>query len=547
MDSEPTRGPIDRLPTALDEVADDGPTDSPSRRSGLGFWGWLRWGWRQLTSMRTALLLLFLLALASVPGSILPQIGPNNFEVSEFLRENPVLGEWLYRLGLFDVFAAPWFVAVYVLLFISLIGCVIPRTRIHIAALRAQPPSSPARPARLPESRTWTTIASADSLADLAQDLRRSRWRVREGADEAGGGPSEWVSAEKGYWRETGNLIFHVSLVVLLVAVAIGALWGWRGQAIVVEGEGFSNTVTQYDTFQAGRAVDPAGMAPFQLTLDDFRAEFAPSGPQQGSPTSFEADVTYVTEPGAPEESAQIRVNAPLGIDNAKVFLVGHGYAPVVEVKNADGEVVYDAATVFLPIDPGLTSRGVVKLPDTRPQLGLLGIFLPTTLVDHERGPISIFPAPMDPSIFFSAWTGNLGLDSGRPQSVYDLPTDNLDQVGLKAIRLGESWELPDGFGTVTFTGLKEFAAIDVAHDPGKELALAAAVAAIGGLMLSLFVPRRRVFVRLMPGEGLEREIQCGGVSRTDEAGLLPAVESVAGKAQEHLPTVESGSNGDAN
>ena len=45
------------------------------RATRLGISGWLRWSWRQLTSMRTALILLFLLALASVPGSVLPQEG----------------------------------------------------------------------------------------------------------------------------------------------------------------------------------------------------------------------------------------------------------------------------------------------------------------------------------------------------------------------------------------------------------------------------------------------------------------------------------------
>jgi len=38
----------------------------------LGTIGLLRWLWRQLTSMRTALILLLLLGVASIPGSIIP-------------------------------------------------------------------------------------------------------------------------------------------------------------------------------------------------------------------------------------------------------------------------------------------------------------------------------------------------------------------------------------------------------------------------------------------------------------------------------------------
>ena len=88
--------------------------------------GWLRWGWRQLTSMRTALILLFLLALGSVPGSILPQEGTDPAQVQQYYTAHPELAPWLNRLDLFNVFAAPWFAAIYLLLFASLVGCVVP-------------------------------------------------------------------------------------------------------------------------------------------------------------------------------------------------------------------------------------------------------------------------------------------------------------------------------------------------------------------------------------------------------------------------------------
>src|SRR5215472_17434993 len=62
-------GPLDSGPL------DSGPRNPRPRAGPLAPAGWLRWFWRQLTSMRTALILLFLLALASVPGSVLPQEG----------------------------------------------------------------------------------------------------------------------------------------------------------------------------------------------------------------------------------------------------------------------------------------------------------------------------------------------------------------------------------------------------------------------------------------------------------------------------------------
>ena len=106
---------------------------------------WLRWGWRSLTSMRTALLLLLLLAVAAVPGSVFPQRETDPARVQQYLDSHPAAGVWLDRLGFFNVYRSPWFAAVYLLLFISLIGCVVPRGIEHARALRSLPPRAPSR------------------------------------------------------------------------------------------------------------------------------------------------------------------------------------------------------------------------------------------------------------------------------------------------------------------------------------------------------------------------------------------------------------------
>src|SRR5581483_1802992 len=94
----------------------------PTRPSGRGPLPALRKLWRQLTSMRTALLLLALLALAAVPGTVIPQRGLDPVKVDSFLANHPHLGPLMDKLSLFDVLAAPWFAAIYLLLFISHVG-----------------------------------------------------------------------------------------------------------------------------------------------------------------------------------------------------------------------------------------------------------------------------------------------------------------------------------------------------------------------------------------------------------------------------------------
>lgn len=493
---------------------------------GIGVRGWLRWAWRTLTSMRTALILLFLLAIASVPGSILPQRGTAPVKVTQFIAENPTLGRFYDRLSLFDVFAAPWFAAIYLLLFISLAGCVLPRSLQHWRIVRSRPPAAPRNLARLPEHRTLTRDDDPQAvLDDAAQWLRSQRWRVDTEAYADGGKGS--VAAEKGYARETGNLVFHLALLVLLAAVGLGSVGGFRGTVIVREGSTFANTRAQFDAFNPGKAFSDESMPPFSLTLDDFTAAYQRGGEQDGVPREFTADVTVVREPGAEPEQTRLEVNSPLEVDGVKVFLVGHGYAPTITVKDKDGQIVFRDSVVFLPQDGNFTSTGVVKVPDTTPQLGLQGFFLPTAAVDAIRGPYSTFPAADDPAVFLSLWKGDLGIDQGTPQSVFKLDTTDMQRIGIEALRPGQTWTLPDGLGTATFDGYVEWASFSVARDPGKELALLASVVAITGLALSLLVRRRRVWVRVArDGEGAT-VVEVAGLTRSEHTAVSDEVDAL--------------------
>jgi len=487
-----------------------------------------RWAWRQLTSMRVALLLLFLLAVAAVPGSLVPQEAVDPVKVAEIRRENPALAQFYDRLSLFDVFASPWFSSIYLLLVISLVGCVVPRSRQHWRAARARPPAAPRNLGRLPEHRRWESDAPADEvLAAAAEALRGQRFRV-----EVGDGA---VSAEKGFLRETGNLVFHLSLLVVLIGIAAGHLWGFKGSALIVEGEGFANTLTQYDNFRPGPYFDSDRLAPFSLRLDNFAATYEESGPQRGSARSFEAQVSYRDEPDAPERSYRLRVNHPLRVGGTKLFLTGHGYAALVQVRDGAGNVALDGPVPFLPQDPvGFGSVGVVKAADAVPeQLGFSGFFLPTAVIDPERGPISLFPAPRNPGLVLTAWKGDLGLDSGLPQSVYRLDTERLTQFkqGDEPVRahlgVGQTMTLPDGLGSLTFTGYREWVVLQIAHDPGKELALGGAGLALLGLLASLFVRPRRLWVRAGTAGGGRTVVEIGALAKSEAPGLGEEIERI--------------------
>src|SRR5712691_891358 len=95
--------------------------------------------WRTLRSMRTALILLFMLALAAVAGSLVPQLPNSPQRVVQYLSSHPLVGSIYGRLGLFDVFGSWWFTLITALLFVSLIACLIPRTRAAIRSVRQRP------------------------------------------------------------------------------------------------------------------------------------------------------------------------------------------------------------------------------------------------------------------------------------------------------------------------------------------------------------------------------------------------------------------------
>ncbi|MDP3890656.1 cytochrome c biogenesis protein ResB [Nocardioides sp.] len=479
----------------------DGPGPAPDRRPGeLGFFELLRWGWRQLTSMRTALVLLFLLALAAIPGSVVPQADVDALKTSRWQEEHPTLTPIYEKLGLFSVYDSVWFSAIYILLMLSLVGCIIPRSKVYWKAMRAVPPPAPRNLARLPDHTAYTTQASVDEVHLRATEvLGKRRYRVRPGSADEGA-----VAAERGYLREAGNLLFHLSILVVLVGFAAGSLFGYRGGVILVVGNGFSNNLTQYDDFVPGSLFSEEWMEPFSFDVNSFDAQWLRTGPRAGQAQKFVADLEYRETPGAESQRYDLRVNHPLAIGDTEIFLIGHGYAPVITITDGDGEVAYSGPTIFLPTDQSFRSFGVVKAPDARPaQIGLEGEFYPTYAFTDETGPFSAFGDQLNPAISMLVYTGDLGMDVGTAQSVYALDKKNVTEVtkddgSMFRVDLipGQQVDLPDGLGTVSFDGVERWNRIQISRSPGKFVALGGVSLALLGLLGSLFIRPRRVWVR---------------------------------------------------
>nr|WP_236571132.1 cytochrome c biogenesis protein ResB [Microbacterium hydrocarbonoxydans] len=519
----------------------------------LGFVGWLRWGWRQLTSMRTALILLLVLAIAAIPGSIFPQRMADPNGVTQWERDNPDLFPILDGLKLFDVYLSPWFSAIYLLLFTSLVGCVIPRIKHHAKALRARPPRTPARLKRLADYRAVdraSTDAKADAAASIdiaARQLKALGYRV----ERYDSGRTYSASAERGYWRESGNLLFHLALVGVLITIGVGGGFAYTGQRVLVEGETFANTLLDYDSMNRGRFVADDALAPYSMRLDSFDVTYQPFGePGSGQAGDFSANVT-VQENGE-ERTGAVKVNEPLAVADDDVFLLGNGYAPTITVRDPAGEVVFTNSTPFLPQDNNMTSLGVIKVPDgLAEQVGLVGFFYPTTGVLDSGAFFSAYGDLTNPTLTLDVYTGDLGINEGVPRSVYVLDTTGMTKVtgrstDLESIELapGQTADLPNGLGTVTFDdespagatdlsqSVKRFASLQIHRDESGVWVLGFALLALGGLMLALFVPRRRVWVKATAADGIVA-FEYAGLARGEDPTLAAAVDDlVAGHAR---------------
>ena len=496
----------------------------PIAQPKLGVVGYLRFFWRQLTSMRTALFLLLLLAFAAIPGSLVPQRSSDPNGVVQYAAKYPDLYGVLDWFGVFNTYSSVWFSAIYLLLFVSLIGCVIPRTRHHFIALRARPPKTPARLERLAAFTSRESTADAATAIETATALLKKQGYRTERYDNS-------VSAERGYLRETGNLVFHTALIGVLIAVGIGGGFGYTGQRVVVEGQKFVNVLGDYDSFNPGRFFSGESLDPFRIALDDFTVKYELANENAiGQATNFTASVT-TTEPGSDPKQAEIKVNSPLDIGGSQVYLLGNGYAPTLVVRDPDGNVVWTDSVPFLPQDANLTSVGVVKVPDgLAEQVGMVGFFYPTAAETASGALTSGYPDLVIPLLTLRVYTGDLGLNEGEPRSVYALDVATLTAVAggdadVAALELspGETVDLPNGLGTIEFTDVKRFASLDVHHDPSQLWVLGFALLVVAGLLTSLFIPRRRVWVKAV-GSRLEY----AGLARGEDPTLEAAVEDLA-------------------
>jgi cytochrome c biogenesis protein len=495
--------------------------------------------WRTLRSMRTALILLLLLALASVAGSLVPQWPNSPARVLAYRLDHPLTGALYARLGLFDVFGSWWFALITTLLFVSLVACLVPRTRGMIRALRQRPiqareidafPQYRERPVRL---------APEAAIAASERALRRRFYRVaRDPARPA-------LAAEKGALREAGSLLFHWAFLLILIGVIWGKGTGYTGRAVIVEGDTWVDAAANYDgQIRAGRFFD-GRFTGIGVRLVDFEDRYR----RTGQPMDFVSRVQLLGSDGAPIGNRDIRVNHPAGVAGLRLYQYGFGWAPVVEVR-LDGEPIASEPIVFVQDEapegvPQLAMpwRGVLKLPSRSPQLGIELELWPDSRAFVrmlETGQPVAMTGSFQPLIRYEVWSGRL-----TDPSPLALDTTNMTRRATGIVGADQVVGLLDGAPvedpptagglTIGFPELRRYTVLQVSRDAGVPLVLLAAILVLVGLLPALYGSRRKIWVRA-DADGDGAVLKVGGFALQRKArfeeefpGLVDAMAGAAG------------------
>ena len=315
-----------------------------------------------LSDLRTAILLLLLIAAASALGTILPQQEAPDLYLSRF-NDDPWLGlvngNLMLGMQLDHIYSSVWFLSLLALLGLALTLCSWRRQWPALqAALRWVDYSRPRQLSKLALAETIACPDSSEALNHLATELRGRGWTVKQHADR--------LAARRGVIGRVGPLLVHTGLVLLLIGAAWGALAGQRIERFLAPGRSLD-------------LLDPAGENRLSLTLNDFTIERDPAG----RPEQFSSDLT-LSPPGNSQDKRTISVNHPLRYRGMTVYQADWSLATI---------------TVQIGRSPQL------QLPlNTYPELGdqIWGLVLPTRpdgsepvflSTGSEQGPVQVFDA----------------------------------------------------------------------------------------------------------------------------------------------------------
>jgi len=432
------------------------------------------WAFRRLTSMRTALTLLFMLGLLTLAGTLLVQapdaVKGSHAAYAEWLNTvRPRYGGWtdiLDKLGLFSVFSSLWFRGAVALLTASVITCSVRRLPgLWKTATRPRMIMTEAFFERAPHTARIASGKDADAaLAALGGAFRKNRFHVAVERD----GEDVHVCADRFRWSPFGRVAVHVSFILILIGGVLTGTGGFREESFTVP---------------IGSRVNVGHGTGLAVEAKSFVDSYYASGPPRNyvSRLVLYKDGTRVTEQDA-------RVNHPARYDGITFYQSFFGPAVMMRASTPDGRVLFNQG-VALPY----SSR------DGRDVIGRFAL--------QRQGLMAFVVSP-------ASGETDPGIPTGDTQLEVYRAGDNAP-VGIRLLAPGRLATIAD----VDFTFLREgeFTGLIVAHDPGAIVVWIGSALLVFGLFTAFFFPHRRVRAVIRRGAG-GSEIAVGAIERHNAA-----------------------------
>ncbi|RLB43227.1 MAG: hypothetical protein DRH12_03580 [Deltaproteobacteria bacterium] len=438
--------------------------------------------WKTFSSVRLTIVLLILIAIASVLGTFIPQ----REEAVDFARHlNPETLRVFQALGLFDMYHTAWFRILIGLLALNLVVCSIDRFPGVWRRFTAEP--TPLRPRlfeRVPQEQSLEITAPSESVVESVEGLISSRYkRVRKKVSDS----STYFYVDKGRYSHFGVYLVHLSVLIIIMGALLGSFYGFEAYVNIMEGDQVSSAMIR------GKMV-PVALG-FSVRCDDFSVSFY----DNGTPKEYRSDLTFLDN-GKKLKSAVVRVNHPVkfrGIvfyqssygvvagDNARIRLVRKASKPEVKyVETHSGQQI--------PLPGGEGSFVVSQIKDNFMNMG------PAVLIKIK---------PKDGKLIrFWVFQNQERIRRQFPGIFDRFPTLNPSAFSPYTFFL-------DGIESRYYTGLQ------VSKDPGVPVVWAGFFLIIAGLFITFFTSHKRIWIRVLQREG-KSEIAIAGMANKNPVGL---------------------------
>ncbi len=453
--------------------------------------------WAFFSSMKTAIVLLLVLAAASMAGTLIPQNEPPEFYLNKFGAQKYAL---MQRLSLTDVYHSTWFSVLLLLIGINLAVCSL--NRFGMAWRRTFRPgvgTEVGTVRAMGRSENLRCESGAPDTASKAAEFLKSRgYRVLSSQS----GASVSLYASKGRLGIWGPYLVHLSILVVFAGAIYGGAFGFRGFTTITEGEDVGSCI-----LEQGHEARNLG---FKVKLHKFTIEYKTKRAGQGgivrAVTGYKSDLEII-DGGKPVMRRQIDVNNPITYRGVSFFQSSYGLdSLILAITGPDGSTVRESFKITNRDRPGLTSYGVPMSHDNPREIRIsgrtIGVFV------HNLAPDYVGGEQINAS--------NLPINLAAQVMIND---DLANQPGM------QGWSHPEwivrgrqlnykGF-KVSLDRYRAFTGLQVSQNPGLAVIYTGFGLMLLGVAMAFYVNHRVVRVVVMDSpEG--SDVTIGGSTRAD-------------------------------